>query len=167
MDNSNELLDLVDEKDGVIGTVKRGIANQDPKLIHRAVAIAVFNKRGELFLQKRSAGKDVEPGAWSISCSGHVESGFGYDESAHRELEEELGKDLVIKPIETFLCRYPWETEMTRLYKGYCEGPFNLQKEEIEDGKFFSHADVEKLLRNKKEKVSLLLREILKRMRWE
>ena len=71
-DNQEELFDVVDEKDEIIGLAKRGEVHLNPRLMHRSVGVVVFNKKGEIFLQKRSISKDVDPGKWTISCSGHV-----------------------------------------------------------------------------------------------
>lgn len=134
----NELFDLVDENDRVIGTVRRGEAHRDKTLIHRSVGIAVFNSRGELFMQKRSAAKDMDPLTWTISCSGHVGSGQTYEEAAHRELGEELGIDLPLQAVGKYLIKAPEETEMSMLYRAASEGPFVLQEEEIAEGMFMS-----------------------------
>ena len=53
----DELLDLVDENDNIIGEVLKSHANSDPKLIHREAAIAVFNTKGEVLLQQRALTK--------------------------------------------------------------------------------------------------------------
>jgi len=71
-DNQNEILDVVDENDNVIGQARRGEVHGNKYLIHRSVGVAVFNSRGELFLQQRSATKDTDPLCWTISCTGHV-----------------------------------------------------------------------------------------------
>ena len=59
---SQELLDVVDAEDRVIGVKTRGEIHAQG-LMHRAVHILVFNSKGELFLQKRSMSKDENPGA--------------------------------------------------------------------------------------------------------
>ena len=88
--NVNELLYEVDANDEVIGPRTRGEAHR-LGLHHRAVHILVFNRRDELFLQKRSDYKDINPGVWDTSAAGHVDFGESYEQSALRELEEELG----------------------------------------------------------------------------
>jgi isopentenyldiphosphate isomerase len=100
-DNQNKIFDVVNEKDEVIGQAKRGEAHGNSKLIHRSIGVAVFNSKGELFLQQRSETKDTEALKWTISCSGHVNSGGSYEETFFRELKEELGINCFTSP---FLC---------------------------------------------------------------
>ena len=71
-DPQNEVFDVVNEKDEVVGEAIRGEVHRNPKLIHRAVHIWVLNDRGEILLQQRSLTKDKAPGQWDISCAGHV-----------------------------------------------------------------------------------------------
>ena len=87
----DELLDLVNEKDEVIGQVWKSEAHKDPGKIHREVAIAVFNEKGEVLLQRRSMNKTNSPGVWQITSAGHVMSGEDTKEAAKREVFEELG----------------------------------------------------------------------------
>ena len=60
-------------------------------LWHRAVHILVFDGTGRVLLQKRSMLKDLSPGLWDSSCSGHLDAGEDYDAAAIRELAEEIG----------------------------------------------------------------------------
>lgn len=87
---SEEIFDVVDERDEVIGQSPRSRVHAE-KLYHRAVHVFVFNTKGELLLQKRTATKDEYPSCYTSSASGHVSAGETYDETAPRELEEELG----------------------------------------------------------------------------
>ena len=89
-----EIVDLVDENDNVTGTALRSDVHGNPSLVHRVAHVLVFNSKGELFLQKRSMNKDVQPGKWDTSVGGHLDSGELYYQAAIREMEEELG----IKP---------------------------------------------------------------------
>lgn len=86
----SELFDVVDEHDRVLRRETRAEVHRQ-RLLHRAVHILVFNARGEVYLQRRSAQKDTYPHRWTTSCSGHVDAGEDYDTAAVRELAEELG----------------------------------------------------------------------------
>lgn len=89
----DELLDLVDENDEVIGTVWKSEAHGCPGMIHREVAVGVFNDSGEILIQQRSM-KKTSPGEWKITAAGHI----GADEdpllAAKREVNEELGIEI-------------------------------------------------------------------------
>ena len=63
-------------------------------LWHRANYGFIFNKNGEVLLQKRSKIKKLWPDLWDITAGGHVLAGeFGY-EALIREVKEELGIEL-------------------------------------------------------------------------
>src|SRR4051812_43778026 len=98
---TEEIFDIVDEHDVVIGQRPRGEVHRTG-LRHRAVHVLVFNSRGEVFLQKRSMLKDCFPGAWDSSASGHLQPGETYDDCAMREVEEELGFRLPTVPERLF-----------------------------------------------------------------
>lgn len=136
----DELFDLVDENDNLIGSIKRREAHRDRSRIHRSVSILLFNSKGELFLQKRSLGKDTYPNHWTVSASGHVRVGQTYREAAEAELSEELGicKTPTLTLITKQLIRYPNETEYQTFYFANYNGPIVINREEISQGKFFS-----------------------------
>src|SRR5256885_1188600 len=85
-----EWFDVVNEKDEVISRARRREVHAQG-LWHRAVHVLVFNCHGAVFLQKRSMLKDLSPGLWDSSCSGHLDAGEDYDAAAVRELREEIG----------------------------------------------------------------------------
>ncbi len=135
-DVHGEVFDIVDENDRVLRTATRHEVHTQ-KLLHRAVHIFVFNKAGELFLQKRSRWKDVHPSRWDSSAAGHVNAGCDYDETAAREIVEEIG---VSAPVELVVkidaCKNTgWE--FVHLYRAQHDGPFTLCRAEIECGAFF------------------------------
>lgn len=94
---ADELLDLVDKDDNVIGTVWKSEAHKNPILIHREIAVAVFNNNKQVLLQQRSAKKTNDPLAWKITVAGHVGAGEDPKLAAERELFEELGFKTKIK----------------------------------------------------------------------
>ena len=81
---------MVNEQDEVVGRAPRAEI-YERKLTHRIVHVYVFNSRGELALQRRSAQCDYCPLHFGTSAAGHVSSGETYEQAAARELNEELG----------------------------------------------------------------------------
>ncbi len=137
-DDQQEMFVIVDKNDKVIGQATRGECHRNKKLIHRGVVILVFNDQGELYLQKRSATKDLYPSLWSLSVGGHVASGETYDQAAKKEMREELGINVPFKKIGKFFHQNERETEINMAYKATYKGPFKLSPEEIEKGRFFN-----------------------------
>ena len=143
---SEEIFDIVNERDEVIGQMPRPQVHREGRK-HRAVHVLVFNACGEIFLQKRSMTKDTFPGAWDSSASGHVDSGEDYDACAVRELREELGLVIEAAPARLFKIAACAETgyEFVWVYRLESEGPFDLQPEEIERGEWLAPARVNEL----------------------
>ncbi len=141
-DNPDELFDLVDLNDRVIGQVRRGDAHRNPDLIHRSVQILVFASDGRLLLQRRSAGKDLFPGFYCASASGHVASGEDYAATAERELAEELGISTPLTFIGKALIRSEPETEITALYVANSDGPYRFHPAETDGGTLFRLSEV-------------------------
>lgn len=137
-DDPDELFDLVDAEDHVIGTVTRGEAHRNPRLLHRSVQVLVFSSCGKVLLQKRSATKDLFPGYYCASASGHVAAGDSYQQTAQRELREELG----IAPDAEFKAKMivcsPMETEITALFYARSDGPFTFHTVETDGGRWYT-----------------------------
>ena len=134
-----ELLDVVDENDVVVGVETRGRIHA-LGLMHRAVHILLFNSAGEVFLQKRSMSKDEMPGYWDTSAAGHVDRGETYLNCAHREIEEELGIradgdfEFLFKLPPTVNTGY----EHAMVYRYLFDGPLQLDPDEIDDGEWLT-----------------------------
>lgn len=140
--SAEEIFDVVDDHDVVIGQRPRSEVHR-LKLNHRAVHVLVFNRRGDLFLQKRSMRKDCFPGTWDSSSSGHLDRGEAYDACAVRELAEEIGLRVDTVPERLFyLAACPGTGhEFVWVYRCASEGPFVLQESEVERGDWF-HPEV-------------------------
>ena len=131
-----EYFDVVDTNDAILYQETRAKIHR-LGLLHRAVHIFVFNREGQIFLQKRSMNKDTAPGKWVSSCSGHVDSGESYEVAAIRELGEEIGLRGV--PLDPLLkvgpCRQTGN-EFVWVYRCESDGPFILDQSEVIDGKW-------------------------------
>jgi 16S rRNA (adenine1518-N6/adenine1519-N6)-dimethyltransferase len=136
-DVHGEMFDVVDEQDRLVRRASRHDVHKNGWR-HRAVHIFVFNRAGELFLQKRSRWKDAHPSRWDSSAAGHVNAGDHYEETALREIQEELGVEVarveLLAKIEA-CATTGWE--FVHLFRAEHEGPFHLPPAEIETGSFF------------------------------
>lgn len=142
---AEELVEIVDRDNNPIGAVTRRIMRQQ-RLIHRASYILVFNRQGQLFLQKRTLTKDIYPGYWDPAAGGVVLAGESYADSALRELREELGVGGVrLKPLFDQYFEDKDNRVWGRIFSCVHNGPFTLQAEEIDDGRFIFPSAIEAL----------------------
>lgn len=102
MHDDNELLDLFDIDEQVVGTVERReyYRNQSTykDLYLRLAEMFIVNDQGQLWVPKRTLDKKIAPGGLDYSAGGHVSSGESYEIGLIREVEEELG--LMLEPSE-------------------------------------------------------------------
>ena len=60
------------------------------------VHVCLFNRKGELLIQRRSMAKKGYPGYWDVSVGGGVLAGETAREAAVRETREELGIEIAV-----------------------------------------------------------------------
>lgn len=142
---SEELFDVVDEQDQVLEQLPRSVVHAR-KLLHRAANVFVFNSKGELLLQFRSATKDEYPHCYTSSASGHLSAGEDYLESAQREMQEEIGIDTRLERLEKFPGTPDNAYEHTVLFRTVSDGPFTFDPVEIERGEFFELTRIDQML---------------------
>ncbi len=138
-----EYFDIINESGKVIGKATREECHSNRSLIHRSVAVLIFNSEGQLFLQKRSMIKDVQPGKWHTSVSGHLDSGETFDQAVRREMKEELGIAAPVKHLYDYWWRSEIETEYVRLYVCTYDGGIDFDCIEIDDGRLWSKEEIE------------------------
>lgn len=141
-DNSEELLPVVDASGRVVGSATRGVCHGGSMLLHPVVHLHVFNARGELYLQKRPAWKDIQPGRWDTAVGGHVTLGEQIEEALRREVREELGiTDFLPERIGTYLFRSEREYELVHVHRALYDGPI-FPSDELDGGRFWSPAEI-------------------------
>ncbi len=138
MGAQEEIVSIVDEKNNITGSALRSVMRAKG-LPHRATYILVFNSKGELYVQKRTPVKDIYPGYYDVAAGGVVMAGESYDESASRELKEELGiQDVSLTHLFNFYRQDAGNRVWGGAYSCVYDGEVVLQEEEVESGGFYS-----------------------------
>jgi len=143
---------LVDEKDNPIGLMEKMEAHEKA-LLHRAFSVFIFNKKGELMLQQRTASKYHSPLLWTNTCCSHQRDGETNLEAGKRRLQEEMGFIAEIKEVFSFIYKAPFdngltEHELDHVMVGSFEGAPSINKEEVESYKWMNLEDLKSDIKN-------------------
>lgn len=126
-----ELVTIVDKNDKILKFLPRSEAHKK-NIMHRTISILIYNSKGQLILQKRSKNKDTYPGFYTNGAGGHVAKGESYEQTALRELREELNLDIKPTLIKKMIVDDPIHKTMTSVYKIIYDGEFKINLQEIE-----------------------------------
>ena len=140
-----EILDIVNEYDEVIGQIERDDTRKDDHII-RHVFIGFYTPDKQLIMQKRSMKKINNPGKYTVTVSGHVESGWNYKDTAVKEAREESG--VAIDPEKLVRICVRLESNVMRAVFAYPYGDNidNLRIEE-DEGDGFKLISIDELRR--------------------
>lgn len=142
-----ELVVLVNPQDEVLGLMEKMQAHENG-LLHRAFSVFLFNKKGEMLLQQRAAGKYHSPLQWTNACCSHPRENESYLDAAKRRLKEELGIFTELTPRFHFLYKADvgqnlWEHELDHVFTGDYDGEFELNPDEVAEIKYISIENLE------------------------
>lgn len=141
---SSEMLPVVEPNGTVIGQASRAWCHSGQKLLHPVVHLHIINRMGEIYLQKRSADKDLLPNRWDTAVGGHISYGESISEALFREAEEELGF-YDFHPI--YLFSYVFESDIEReLVNVFAAvGNFTLHPDlqEVSEGRYWPVDEIE------------------------
>ncbi|WP_221088072.1 NUDIX hydrolase [Deinococcus aquaedulcis] len=118
MTTPTEWLDLVNERDEVVGAVTRDEA-WARRLPVRVVNAFLVNRAGQLWIPRRTDAKRLFPGCLDMSVGGHVERGESYEAAFRRETQEELNLDLNTVPWREIAAFSPVETTLSAFMRVY------------------------------------------------
>jgi isopentenyldiphosphate isomerase len=152
MEDADETLDIVDNQDNVIGTVRRDESFKAMKSGGnlRAAEMYIINDKGELWIPRRQTHKKIAPGGLDFSASGHVSSGEDYETSLYREAKEELNLDIDKSKLE-FLQKFPPAPGMApffrKVYLYHSNDTPDFNKDDFSEAFWVKPADVLQMLK--------------------
>ena len=128
---------LVDENDIEVGLMEKMEAHQKG-LLHRAISVFIFNKKGEMLIQQRAANKYHSGGLWSNACCSHPAPNESTFDAAHRRLKEEMGFDTSLQFAFSFVYKTVFdngiaEYEFDHVFAGTYEGEIKPDPQEVKD----------------------------------
>lgn len=156
----------VSEHDLVLGPVSKLEAHQGAGSFHRAFSVLLFNTKGEMLLQQRSADKVTFPNVWANACCSHplhspeeLEEGnaMGVKRAAVRKLEQELGIDPATISTDqmTFMTKMRYaarmnqewiERELDHIIMMCADVELNPNPNEVANTMWVSHEEMEAML---------------------
>lgn len=155
--SEREELILVDDQDREIGFQSKADCHDRDGLLHRAFSLFVFNRDGEVLLQRRAANKRLWPLYWSNSCCSHPRRGEDMEEAVHRRLYQELR----IRSELNYLYKFQYaasfgaagsERELCWVYAGLSEDPVRANATEISEWRYVSPLQLDNELQRRPER---------------
>ena len=133
---------LVDRNDQPLGTMPK-LEAHEKGVLHRAFSVFIVNNKNELLLQQRATIKYHSPGLWTNTCCSHQREGETTLAAGKRRLKEEMGMEVPLKELFTFIYKAPFdngltEHELDHVLLGYSEVPPVINLEEVEAWKWVS-----------------------------
>ena len=153
----NEDLILVNENDKIMGYNSKAACHKGIGILHRAFSLFIFNQRGELLLQQRSAQKRLWPLYWSNSCCSHPKRGEEMDKAITRRLQQELGLACKLSYLYKFQYQVSFadkgaEHELCSVYFGQSDKKPRVNVNEIVDYRYINISDLEQEMKNDPER---------------
>ncbi|HVU56147.1 MAG TPA: isopentenyl-diphosphate Delta-isomerase [Puia sp.] len=138
---------LVDEYDTPVGVMEKMEAHRKA-LLHRAFSVYIFNRKGEMLLQRRALTKYHSAGLWTNACCSHPRPGEDTCQAARRRLSEELGFTVALEKIFDFRYKTEFDNGLTEyefdhVYAGYYDQGVYPNVEEVSEYRWLSPAALE------------------------
>ena len=144
-----EEITLVDIDDNVTGYGKKTDVHRAGNL-HRAFSIFIVND-GKMLIQRRNTTKYHSGGLWTNACCSHQRKGEQLLEATHRRLLEELGFDVELEELFSFVYRTEfsdtlYEYEFDHVFCGNYAGNIILNTDEAEETEWVSFSELKRRL---------------------
>lgn len=129
--SEDEMIVEVDKNDVEIGSVQKRVAHVTSEIYHRSTQIIVINDAGNVILHQRAKTKSSAALKWDL-FGGHVKDGSTPENTAHEELQEELGITAELSFVAKPLLQTDHQSEFMYVYSCHHNGPYNFDPNEVE-----------------------------------
>jgi isopentenyl-diphosphate delta-isomerase len=138
----DEMVILVDWHDQQIGVEEKLKAHREGKL-HRAFSVFIFNKKGEMLMQRRAHEKYHSGGLWTNACCSHPRPHETVEHAAARRLREEMGFTCALQKKFHFIYKAGFdhgliEHEFDHVFIGSFDGKIHPDPTEVADYRWAS-----------------------------
>lgn len=145
--SEEEWVPLVDNKGKITGQAPRSQVHSGSKLLHPVVHMHVINRNKAILLQKRPAGKLIQPNKWDTAVGGHISAGETLEQALKKEAFEEIG---LLNFSAQFQKVYKWESEveaeLVYLFITYGSKNFRVHSDEVAEARFWTRNQIENQL---------------------
>lgn len=145
---ANQVIDTVDSRDRVIGSIMRSDALRLGANF-RVAHLFLFNDNSELLMQRLATSRPRHPGCWGSSAATYVRAAESYQEAIIRRTHEELGVRLQDpKFVGKTAMVDEGSTKFICLYSAIWNGPISVDTDHISQACFLSMEEVAQLRRD-------------------
>ena len=149
--SDSEQLILVNTDDDELGHLSKLEAHDGDGILHRAFSLFIFNRQGELLLQRRAPGKRLWPMFWSNSCCSHPRKGESMEQATRRRLLDELSIGAELEFVYKFSYQASYgahgsEHELCWVFLGRSDRAVMPNETEIAESRFISRPTLEREL---------------------
>lgn len=147
----NELLDIVNEYDHIIGQKYRTDIYEQKLSCFRVINAFLINSHKQLWIPRRTHHKKLFPLCLDASVGGHVMAGESYEQAFERELREELN-------LEASHCTYEFVAKLTphghkvsafmHLYLIHTNVEPEYNKDDFESAQWYTLQKLQEMIKN-------------------
>ena len=142
--HKSEMFPIVEPNGIVTGRSERAYCHSGAKPLHPVVHIQILNRSGQLYLQKRSMLKDIQPGKWDTAVGGHVSYGESIMEAVFREAFEELGFiDFNPVYLKSYVFESEIETELVTVFAAVGNFELHPDHDEVDEGRWWDFQEID------------------------
>ena len=140
----SEMFPVIEPNGMVTGRAERAYCHSGAKPLHPVVHIQILNRFGQLYLQKRSMHKDIQPGKWDTAVGGHVSYGESVMEAVFREAYEELGfMDFNPIGVKSYVFESEIEKELVNVFAAVGNFDLHPDHDEVDEGRWRDLSEIE------------------------
>lgn len=140
---ASEMLPVVDENGLVYAQAARSECHNS-FLLHPVVHLHIIDRFSNIYLQRRSADKDLMPLRWDTAVGGHISFGEYAQEALVREAGEELGLyDFNPQAICSYIYNGENEHELVLVFATVGHFELTPDNSEVCDGRYWTMKEIE------------------------